>query len=116
MRVIITAELPAKLKAGGTARQPLLWVADNAQGPAVPRIRAGTNGSFTAFAAYIDAGAKVLVNGALCSACTATWNAGAGTVQVSLAPAPSPAGTWVVQVMNPEGFVSNELPLVTTTN
>ena len=114
LRVIVTAELPAKLQAGGVARQPLLWVADNAQGPAVPRIRAGTNGSFTAFAAYIDAGAKVLVNGALCTACTAVWNAGAGTVQVSLAPAPAPAGTYVVQVMNPEGFASNEMPLVTT--
>ena len=107
---------PAKLQAGGAARQPLLWVADNAQGPAVPRIRAGTNGSFTAFAAYIESGAKVLVNGTLCAACTATWNAGAGTVQVGIAPAPSPAGTYVVQVMNPEGFASNELPLVTTTN
>jgi hypothetical protein len=114
LRVIITAELPAKLKAGGAARQPLLWVADNAQGPAVPRIRAGTNGSFTAFAAYIDTGAKVLVNGAVCTACTAVWNAGAGTVQVSLAPAPAPAGTYVVQVLNPEGFASNEMPLVTT--
>jgi DNA-binding beta-propeller fold protein YncE len=114
LRVIITAELPAKLQAGGTARQPLLWVADNAQGPNVPRIRAGTNGSFTAFAAYIDAAPKVLVNGTLCAACTATWNAGAGTVSVSLAPAPAPAGTYVVQILNPEGFASNELPLVTT--
>jgi hypothetical protein len=25
---------------------------------------------------------------------------------------PSPTGTYVVQVMNPEGFASNELPLV----
>ena len=80
----------------------------------MPRIPAGTNGSFTAFAAYIETGAKVLVNGTLCAACTATWNAGAGTVQVSLAPAPAPAGTYVVQVMNPEGFASNEMPLVTT--
>jgi hypothetical protein len=113
-RVILTAELPEKLQAGGTARQPLLWVADNAQGPAVPRIRAGTNGSFTAFAAYVDAGAKVLVNGTLCAACSATFNAGAGTAQVNLVSAPSPAGTYVVQLLNPEGFVSNEMPLVTT--
>ena len=62
-RVIITAELPAKLQAGGTARQPLLWVADNAQGPAVPRIRVGTNGTFTAFAAYIEPGARCSSNG-----------------------------------------------------
>jgi hypothetical protein len=112
--VVITADLPETLHAGGSARQPLLWVADNAQGPAVPRIRAGTNGSFTAFAAYVEAGAKVLVNGTLCAACSATFNAGAGTSQISLAPAPSPAGTYVVQLLNPEGFASNELPLVTT--
>jgi hypothetical protein len=110
--VILTADLPEKLQAGGSARQPLLWVADNAQGPALPRLRAGTNASFTAFAAYIEPGAKVLVNGTLCTNCAATYNAGAGTVQVVVAPVPSPTGTYVVQVMNPEGFASNELPLV----
>ena len=64
--------------------------------------------------AYVAAGAKVLVNGALCAACSATFDAGAGTSQISLAPAPSPAGTYVVQLLNPEGFASNELPVVTT--
>jgi hypothetical protein len=113
-RVVITANLPEKLQAGGVARQPLLWVADNGnQGPAVPRVTANANASFTVFAAYVEAGAKVLVNGTLCSACTATFNAGAGTAQIGLAPAPSPAGTWVIQLMNPEGFASNELPVVT---
>ena len=112
--VVITADLPETLQAGGAARQPLLWVADNAQGPAVPRIRAGTDGSFTAFAAYVTTGAKVLVNGALCTACSATFNAGAGTAQINIVSAPSPANTYVVQLLNPEGFASNELPLVTT--
>jgi len=54
------------------------------------------------------------VNGTLCAACSATFNAGAGTSQISLAPAPTPAGTYVVQLLNPEGFASNELPVVTT--
>jgi hypothetical protein len=112
--VVITADLPETLQAGGSARQPLLWVADNAQGPAVPRIRAGTNGSFTAFAAYVESGAKVLVDGAVCAACSATFNAGAGTAQISVSPVPAQVGTHVVQLLNPQGFASNELPLEAT--
>jgi hypothetical protein len=111
---VITADLPETLQAGGSARQPLLWVADNAQGPAVPRIRAGTNGSFTAFAAYVESGAKVLVDGAVCAACSATFNAGAGTAQISVSPVPAQVGTHVVQLLNPQGFASNELPLEAT--
>ena len=112
--VVITAELPERLQAGGAARQPLLWVADGASGPAVPRLPAGATRTFTAFAAYVEPGARVLVNGALCAACSAAFDAAAGDVDVTLAPTPSPAGTHVVQLLNPEGFASNELPVVTT--
>jgi hypothetical protein len=55
----------------------------------------------------------VLVNGALCAACSAAFDAGAGDVDVTLSPTPSPAGTYVVQLLNPEGFASNEFPIVT---
>jgi DNA-binding beta-propeller fold protein YncE len=111
--VVITADLPERLQAGGAARQPLLWVADGANGPAVPRLTANATRTFTAFAAYVEPGARVLVNGALCAACSAVFDAGAGDVDVTLAPTPSPAGTYVVQLLNPEGFASNELPVVT---
>jgi hypothetical protein len=111
--VVLTAELPERMQAGGSARQPLLWVADGASGPALPRLTANATRTFTAFAAYVEPGARVLVNGTLCAACTASFDPGAGDVDVTLAPTPSPAGTHVVQLLNPEGFASNELPVVT---
>jgi DNA-binding beta-propeller fold protein YncE len=112
--LLIEADLPEGLRAGGAERQPLLFVDDGADGPALPRPRAGTTSAFTVFAAYVDAGAKVLVDGALCSACSASFDAGAGSVDLTLAPAPSPAGIHVIQLLNPQGFASNELPIVTT--
>jgi hypothetical protein len=111
--VLLTAELPEAMQAGSAARQPLLWVNDGANGPAVPRLTANATRTFTAFAAYVEPGARVLVNGTLCAACTASFDPGAGDVDVTLAPTPSPAGTYVVQLLNPEGFASNELPVVT---
>lgn len=112
--VVLTADLPGTLEAGGTARQPLLWVNDNSQGPAVPRRRVGTSASFTVFAAYVEDGATVLVDGAVCAACSATLNEGAGTADITVNPVPGPTGTHVVQLLNPAGFASNELPLEAT--
>jgi hypothetical protein len=111
--LVLTAELPALMQAGGAARQPLLWVADGSAGPALPQLRVGASGTFTSFAAYVDPGARVLVDGALCAGCSASFDAVAGDVDLVIAPVPA-AGTHVVQLQNVAGFSSNELPLVTT--
>ena len=52
--LVLAAELPERMQAGGASRQPLLWVLDGAAGPAVPRVRVGASGTFTAFAAAIE--------------------------------------------------------------
>jgi hypothetical protein len=111
--LVLAAELPERMQAGGASRQPLLWVLDGAAGPAVPRVRVGASGTFTAFAAALEPGARVLVDGVLCAACSASFDALAGDVDVTLAPVPA-AGTHVVQIQNVEGFASNEFPVVTT--
>jgi len=100
------------MQPGGASRQPLLWVLDGAAGPAVPRVRVGASGTFTAFAAALEPGARVLVDGVLCAACSASFDALSGDVDVTLAPVPT-TGTHVVQIQNVEGFSSNEFPVVT---
>jgi len=114
LALVLAAELPGRMAAGGPSRQPLLWVADGSPaGPAIPRVRAGTTATFSAFAAAIEPGARVLVDGAVCAACSAAFDALAEEVDLTLSPAP-PAGTHVVQVLNVDGFQSNELPIVST--
>ncbi|HEX2483993.1 MAG TPA: hypothetical protein VHQ66_01755 [Myxococcota bacterium] len=110
--LVLTAELPERMQAGGASRAPLLWVLDGTAGPAIPRVQLGSSRTFTVFAAAIEPGARVLVDGVLCAACGASFDAVAGDVDITVAPVPA-AGTHVVQVQNVEGFASNELPIVT---
>jgi hypothetical protein len=112
LALVLTAELPERMQAGGASRQPLLWVLDGAAGPAVPRVQVGTSRTFSVFAAQIEPGARVLVDGALCAACAASFDELDGAVDVTLSPVPA-VGTHVVQIQNLEGFQSNELPIVT---
>jgi YVTN family beta-propeller protein len=113
----LTAELPETVAAGGP-RQPLLSPDGPAEvvgeGPPIPRPLGGSNATITLTQAYVDASAKVLVDGAVCSACSlafVTGGAGAPAVNITLAPAPA-AGIHAVQVLNPNGLASNEMPLV----
>jgi YVTN family beta-propeller protein len=108
--VVVVADLPETLSAGGPARQPLVWLPDAGPGNSIPNIPllSGGSGSFRAFAAYVAPGARVLVDGRLCASCSvAPWDA--DEIQVQLAA--QPLGLRMVQILNPEGFASNEIPV-----
>jgi hypothetical protein len=114
----ITAEFPGALVAAGP-RQPLLSSDLPAEKvgspPPVPRPAAGTNVAITLTQSYVDAAATVLVDGTPCGVCSLSLTTGGGgqaAVAITLAPAP-PAGIHAIQVLNPSGMASNEMPIVT---
>ncbi len=113
----LTAELPETVAPAGP-RQPLLSPDGPAEvvgdPPPIPRPVGGSSTIITLTQSYVDASAKVLIDGAVCSACSialGTGGGGAPAVNITLNPAP-PAGVHAVQVLNPNGLASNEMPLV----
>ena len=84
-------------------------------GPALPRPAAGSPGVFTLGYAHVEAAASVLLDGAACSACSIALSPGGGfggADVLSLSLPGLDAGLHMVQVQNPEGLASNELPVV----
>ncbi len=112
--VTITAELPETVQAAGP-RQPLLSPQLPDPGlPDIPRPAANGTAVIRLAQSYVDANARVLVDGNVCAACSVVLGSGNGgqpIVDLTLAPVP-PAGPHVVQVLNPKGLASNEMPIV----
>lgn len=122
--ITITADLPPNVTIGGADRQPLLDIdpdvrAEETAGdqPGLPRPFYGEVATFRLGAEYVDPAAAVLVNGSLCEDCAiapaVAPATGRSAVDMTLDPG-LPAGVHVVQVLNPDGWSSNELPICVT--
>jgi hypothetical protein len=84
-------------------------------GPALPRPLAGSPGDFVLGYAHVDPYADVLLDGALCGACSFVLAPGGGYGGADVLTLSLPgleAGLHMVQVLNPGGLASNELPVV----
>jgi YVTN family beta-propeller protein len=118
--VTFIADLPGKVTIGGADRQPLLDVDPdlravevNGDEPSIPRPDQNQVATFRLGARYVEPGARVLVNGSHCETCSfapAVANNGESAIDMTLDPG-LPAGVHVVQVLNPEGQASNEMPI-----
>jgi len=119
----LTAALPSGITGGGPDRQPLLDIDPDVkaaeialgvgQAPHIPKPIAGVPNSFVVGVKYVEPGAQVLVDGAVCTGCglqLVTAHNGDPAAEVSLSQGLS-AGMHVIQVHNPGGWVSNELPV-----
>ena len=121
--VTLTAELPGGVSIGGADRQPLLDVDPDlrvleeiGQPPSLPRPLENTPSNFRLLGQYVDAEAVVLVNGDRCSACSFTQDVSLGglpVIDLDL-PLALPAGVHALQVQNPSGWISNEMPICVT--
>ncbi len=120
----VTAELPDNISIGGPDRQPLLDIDPDLRAlettgkpPSLPRPQQNAAATFRLGAEYVDSQAKVLVNGALCPTCSITPatapTTGKNALNFTLNPG-LPAGVHVVQVLNPNGWSSNEMPICVT--
>jgi DNA-binding beta-propeller fold protein YncE len=108
--VTVTADLPETVQAGGP-RQPLLSpLLPDPGPPEIPRPAAAATASFTLAQSYVDSAARVLVDGTLCSGCSFSLPT-SGQILLTISPVPA-AGPHVVQVLNPNGLASNEMPIV----
>lgn len=121
--VTLTAHLPKPVQPGADERQPLLApnvVESTGSEPELPRVAAGSAElSAVLWSRYVrfpaeGPGPKVLVDGAVCEACSIESRPGdafdggdAVAVTITLLPGP---GAHTLQVLNPEGLASNELP------
>jgi len=120
----LTAAPPAGITGGGPDRQPLLDIdpdvraaemaLSTGQAPGIPKPAPNAPATFRVGAKYLEPGARVFVNGALCSACS--WQpafavSGDPAADVSV-PQGFAAGMNVLQLQNPGGWVSNELPVL----
>ena len=106
----ITARLPENVQAGGP-RQPLLSPQLPDPGtPNIPRPAAGSTATLVLAHAYVESAGKVLVDGAPCAGCSFTLPS-TGVISLVVSPVP-PAGAHVVQVLNPNGLASNEMPII----
>jgi hypothetical protein len=103
--VLVSARLPQNVSTGGADRQPLLWVPGS---PDLPSVGAGAGGTLSLSQAYVEPDASILVDGAVCSGCSLSL--GSGGADVTLDAAPATSGVHVLQVLNPEGLASNEMP------
>jgi YVTN family beta-propeller protein len=118
--ITLRADLPGEVSP--ETPQPLLNIdpADIAaeqvgDGPAIPRPVPGTAGDFTLGYAHVEAGATVLLDGADCGACGIALQPGGGFDGADVLTLSLPAleaGLHLVQVKNPEGLASNELPVL----
>jgi DNA-binding beta-propeller fold protein YncE len=122
--ITITADLPANISIGGADRQPLLDVDPDARAaevtgdqPTLPRPFENESATFRLGAEYVDPAAAVLVNGVRCERCSIAPAVAPGTgknaLDVTLDPG-LPRGVHVVQVLNPSGWASNEMPICVT--
>jgi len=120
----LTAELPSGITGGGADRQPLLDIDPDVkaaeialgvgQAPHIPTPTPGVAATFRVGVKYVAPGAQVLVDGAVCTACglqLTTAQNGDPAADLSLAEGLT-AGMHVIQVHNPDGWVSNELPVL----
>jgi len=122
--VTITADLPANMSIGGADHQPLLDVDPDARAaekggdpPTLPRPFEGESASFRLGAEYVDPAASILIDGDRCSDCSfapATANdTGKSAIDVTIDHGLT-HGVHVMQVLNPSGWASNEMPLCVT--
>jgi len=122
--ITVTADLPENISIGGADRQPLLDVdpdrrakEKNGDAPTLPRPWENETSTFRLGAQYVDPNAKVLVNGDLCEDCSFTPvvapDTGKTAIDLTLDPG-LPRGVHVLQVQNPNGWASNEMPLCVT--
>jgi hypothetical protein len=124
----ITADLPRNVSIGGADRQPLLDIdpddrdiemaekIDNGINIplAIPEPNVAGGDTIRLGGLYVDSAASVIVDGTLCGGCTLTPGFavnGAPVIDVLMA-VPLTAGPHVVQVLNPNGWMSNEMPLM----
>ncbi|MDJ0866669.1 MAG: hypothetical protein QNK03_11205 [Myxococcota bacterium] len=100
----LRAELPGGVVAGGD--EPRLW-------GTIPRPSAGASATLLLQSAGVDPAARVLVDGAPCAGCTLERRdpGDPSRLVVTLDAAPAP-GPHTLQVLNPRGLASNEMPLV----
>ncbi|RIL07351.1 MAG: hypothetical protein DCC71_03305 [Proteobacteria bacterium] len=122
--ITVTADLPANVSIGGPDRQPLLDVDPDARAaettgdaPTLPVPLENAPATFRLGAQYVDANARVLVNGELCETCSITPAVapvtGASAIDMTVDPG-LPHGVHVVQVQNRHGWASNEMPICVT--
>ncbi len=124
----VTGDLPANVSIGGPDRQPLLDIDPDdkleemtaqiengvIQLLAIPRPGPAGGDIIRLGAAYVDPDASVIVDGVLCAACTQVAVvapvSGGEAIDVALN-LPLTPGPHVLQVLNPDGWMSNEMPL-----
>jgi len=122
--ITVTADLPANVTIGGPDRQPLLDVDPDVRvtevtgdQPGLPRPFENEVSTFRMGAEYVDPAASVLVNGELCEACSlapaVAPTTGKNAIDMTIDPG-LPRGVHVVQVLNPSGWASNEMPICVT--
>lgn len=122
--ITVTADLPAHVTIGGEDRQPLLDIDPdlraaevNGDQPSLPRPFENEASTFRLGAEYVEPGASVILDGEACEACSFVPTVASGTgknaIDMSLAPG-LPRGVHVLQVLNPNGWASNEMPLCVT--
>jgi hypothetical protein len=104
--LVVTAQAPGTLVAGGAARQPLLWSPGNPNLTTVAASSAATLQDVSQ--AYVDPAASVLVDGVRCAGCSIAISG--GTVDITVSATPATTGVHVLQLHNPQGFASNEYP------
>jgi len=122
--ITVTADLPGSVSIGGADRQPLLDVDPDVRAvevtgdqPGLPRPFENEAATFRLGAEYVDAGAAVLVDGVRCTDCSIAPalapNTGKNAIDMTVDPG-LPHGVHVVQVLNPNGWASNEMPICVT--
>jgi len=115
--ITITADLPENVTPLG-ARQPLLspeGVEAVGQAPPVLRPAAGSTAVVRVVQSYVDPAAQVLIDGEPCAACSislTTNGSGTPVADITLAPVPPAGAARALQVLNPNGLASNEMPVV----
>jgi hypothetical protein len=120
----VTAELPDNISIGGADRQPLLDVDPDLRAaevvgdaPSIPKPAQFASATFRLGAQYVEPQAKVLVNGLPCGTCSFVPVTAPATsksaIDFTLDPG-LPAGVHVIQVLNPNGWASNEMPICVT--
>jgi len=122
--ITITADLPQNMSIGGADRQPLLDVdpdlraaEQSGDAPSLPRPFENEASSFRVGAQYVDPAASILIDGDRCDGCTLTPVVAPVTGQTALDVTLDHGlshGVHVMQVQDPEGWTSNELPLCVT--
>ena len=122
--ITVTADLPEKMSIGGADRQPLLDIDPDARAlevtgdaPTLPRPFEGQAATIRLGAEYVDAAGTVLVDGDLCEDCSFTPatapTTGGNAIDMTIDPGLS-HGVHVVQIQNPNGYPSNEMPICVT--